>query len=824
MDQTIANVETGQRDITIQEAHVVDKEENFITKPISLLSLANRLVMPDAEQVETTPAGITVRRIVSTTVNENLETMVQLDTYTWTTSQATGTTIETHPFPQYYFAQMSDTFVTRMLGNYAYMKWDEVEFEIRMNSTKFHQGYIRVFTFPQRSRSNVDNAQLSVHNNNTIVLPGGDLYANKSNSIFFCVPWQQTHPYIPIGPEFNDTLHTLFYLNFRIIIPLSSSSTNEDHVDVLLFARFKGVSVGVRDLFHALPTSYYDFEEDGIKFTKLARVQSALSGAISGSLETAMAVESGNVMGAITSGIKTANNIAALIDNLDKPLYHETSRVAVRSSSSIAHGSGISLATKLGLTASDTHVTPRELSSSVDEMDLIHIAQQYGIAGIVEWSQSSPKGTQLARINCNYLYAYWDQNSTRDVWSPIPLSFVAARYKLAKGGLKIRLKIVSSSIHSGRLIASFYPHIAGGPAETIKALTSLKNYVMDFSETAHIFEFIVPYYSSDAWFILDPSREVYNAYPNLTSVVPTGFGFISLNVDAALITTSQISNSVSVVIEIAGASDFMVAQPTRGFPYQDNTVTVKAQVLEVNNTTLAKRSMSEVTALKNIFHGDEIETYLPSLLRRYGGIAIYRWSVTDWSQIAWINTPLLALFWDSDAAGDVNIRNPTANIAYFGLLYAFWSGPLRYNIVTTLTRVQQCIATLRLDPNNADYVQTGPFFQTPNITLNSTTGQPPLDRFNMPTEILNGASQPVFEVEVPFVSQQYMKECTDAITLPTYNTELFAGWLTMSLLNENTTAEKFSFWVLQSAGDSFRYHAFIGVPLIYLPSGTLNIP
>jgi len=823
MDDEVTEIIEGQHDITFKEGHVVEKELSYITQPLSNMSLANRLAMPDASTV----AESLNARAVATSINANLETEIQLDTHAWTTAQASGTNIvPTHLLPQYYFGQMTDTFVTRLLGNYAYIKWDAMIFKIKLNSTKFHQGWLRTFATPMRVRKAAPDLSFSVHNNNTVALNGGNFFANKSNSIEFRVPWQQVHPYIPLkANDFAASFHTLFMVHHRVIVPLSTSATNEDNVNIAVFCRFENPSVGVRDLYTGLPT-FYEIERS-------VRPQSALEGAISGGLETAMAIESGNVLGAITSGIKTVNSISTLVQNLDKPIYQETSQVALRTTSDIAHGSGISFARKMGLTPSDTHEVPKELQGDMRELDLLYIAQQYGIVAIVNWAQSNPKGTVIATIPLNYMYGYYKQGTLGsqtdpDVWSPVPLTFVTSRYKVAKGGLKFRFTIVASSIHSGRIDASFYPH-TDVVLSTIKEATSLKNFVMDFNETNNVFEWTIPYYNSEVWFLTPNQITSVAQYPTgkPTITLINGWGQMTLMVTTELVTTSQVSSSVSVVIEVAGASDIAVAMPNRGFPYESNAPEkfVRAQTRDnyLTEATASKVGLSEVIAAKNIFHGDDIETSVLVLCRRYGCLSLRRWLISGFAQLAWINIPSLGWFWDElDTGVSTRIRAPQTNLAWFSSIYAFWSGPLRYNIVTTLNRTQSVLHYLRYDPVNLDYIFTGSGDVTPNETNPSVLA--PFDRFNIPTILANGASQPAIEGEAPFMSSTWLKANFDAEIMPGFDAGdlQFAGWLTYSMLLEANTPQPVSFYVLQSLGDSFMFHGFVGVPLMFFPGGTFQ--
>jgi hypothetical protein len=822
MDTETTTQITGNNDITFNESHPVHSSPDYVVTSVAKSSFANQMAMPEGFDK-------------TGSITDNLSTEVLIKTIQWTTSQTSDQELLVMNFPIDYFAAMQSTFTTALLRNYAYLRWRAIELSVKINSTKFHAGLLRLFSTPMRTRSAAGGGatDFEVALNNVGVLPGEWIFANAANSICHTASFNNINHFLPLrsdtfgqSPEFS-TLR--FFV--RNVVPLRTASSSSPSCTLSFFMRFIDPIVAVRSVDHPLPLPVSDYD---IEYPQHQSSNSAIGAAVGGAVQAFACAESGDILGAISGGVKAVGGVATLIDNLDKPIYHNYNSTTLRTTAPITHGSGAENSINMGLSPADTHELPKDLLSSIDEMNLLHIAQTYGIARILPWAASATPGTAIANIPLNYMYAQWTSQPTYDAISFTPLSLVASRFKVAKGGIKLRFTIIASSIHQGRLVASFHPHTTA-PEANIKSATSVKNLVMDFSESKRTFEWVVPYYFTRSWCGMNWSKaDIYNFNDSGTGA--GGYGRVVLTIANELTYMDAVATDVSVMVEVAGASDIDFAYPSEGWPHNNNTAptdlihqseTVPAVDFGPPETSAAKSSTS-VISFKKAFHGDTMETHLKSLLRRYCCIELDIIQLfagpgasPDYGgyQMEWPNTPVLDMLWRINPVNQY--RFPESNLAFFSCCYAFWSGPLRYKLITsTSTSTSGMTAVINYDPDT-DFA----FEQVPLI---GAAPYSPLARqyFNMPTELVNLTRTPAIEFEIPYMSEYIQLLTVDGDSIPTFDSALTSNG-TISFNTDyayGTGLPKFTMYTLQSAGDSFTLMHFLGSPYFKLPPGSLDLP
>nr|QPN36944.1 polyprorein 1 [Goettingen Seco-like virus 2] len=438
--------------------------------------------------------------------------------------------------------------------------------------------------------------------------------------------------------------------------------------------------------------------------------------------------------------------------------------------------------------------------------------------------------TVLATFALNYQFVDSFQTPTVDTISFTPLSLVASRFCRIKGGHKFRFRIVSSSIHEGRIIVSFHPHVTDAETGIINA-TSVKNVTFDFSKEKNVFEWHVPYYSTLPWLdqywcgLLDntdpPTPPTFTDFQAGTGPFGTGgYGKIVIEAISHLTATDQVSGFVDIAMEVAGDEYINFQIPSPGWPKNAPAPTVVMQAGEGQPSALLAKaeasaaiSSGRVMAYKNYFGGDIGETHLKNLLRRYSRIGRRSPSVpSGFSVLKWPVTPALDFWWENP--GETHYTYPESHLAFFSAFYAFWSGSMSYKIMFNTSQNIALLASLTYDPrNNTSYANV------PTTTDNTRHD----DQFNLATQIENVARNPVLAVSTPFHSDTLQKMVVDGDLQPDFiPRRQFAGSVVLSLDNPGTTAT-IPYYVLVAGGDTIKLHRFIGSPVFKLPPGSLKI-
>jgi hypothetical protein len=298
----------------------------------------------------------------------------------------------------------------------------------------------------------------------------------------------------------------------------------------------------------------------------------------------------------------------------------------------VATSSMVIAATAANTTAISTDVG----YSDVDEMSLSYITSRWGQLNYFSYDTSAAAATMLyATVICPL--AWWFRapstlpatnkvvgrfsTATTNSVQPTHLMFAASSFKQWRGGVKFRFTFAKTKMHAGRVMVAFNPFLAtpnNTTALTSATTAQLANYgssgpdpfaysaVFDLKD-GNVFEFKVPYISP-----------VY--YANTASTV----GSLVMYVVNPLVAPSVVSNTVQVLVEIAGDVDFELANPAGVmFPVHVNGTpniqsgkkvsvssgTLISQTPEVAN----QRTMGEIiTSVKQLISIPHVKVYLPA--------------------------------------------------------------------------------------------------------------------------------------------------------------------------------------------------------------------
>lgn len=278
----------------------------------------------------------------------------------------------------------------------------------------------------------------------------------------------------------------------------------------------------------------------------------------------------------------------------------------------VATASMVLAATANNTTSINTNVG----CSDVDEMSLSYITSRWGQINTFDYGTSSAAGTLLYATPINML-AFWYRNpsslpatnklvgrfstATSNSIQPSHLMFAASSFKQWRGSLKFRFTFAKTKMHAGRVMVAFNPYVTSvnnTTAMTAATVVDVPVYgnvgadpfgysaIFDLKD-GNVFEFEVPYVSPIP-------------YSNLA----TTNGALAMYVVNPLIGSSVVSSAISVVVEVAGGSDFELANPVGvTFPVHNNgTISVQSgRVLSEAPEVVNQLTMGEViTSVKQL--------------------------------------------------------------------------------------------------------------------------------------------------------------------------------------------------------------------------------
>lgn len=177
-----------------------------------------------------------------------------------------------------------------------------------------------------------------------------------------------------------------------------------------------------------------------------------------------------------------------------------------------------------------------------DEMDFSYIVSKYAWFNTIAWPTTSLYGDLLGSVVISpSALANGVTVTAGATVSYTPVAFIASRFKLWRGSIKLRFKIVKTEYHSGRIQFAFYP----GDEVTFTAIDVYVNrLIVDIRDHNEV-ELVIPYISRSPWL-------------NFTDFT----GQLRITVVDPLVAPSSVSPTIDILIEASGGADFEVACPT----------------------------------------------------------------------------------------------------------------------------------------------------------------------------------------------------------------------------------------------------------------------
>lgn len=266
--------------------------------------------------------------------------------------------------------------------------------------------------------------------------------------------------------------------------------------------------------------------------------------------------------------------------------------------------------------ANTTSINTMVGCSDVDEMALSYVTSRWGQINAFDISTSNASGTLVYATPICPL-AFWFRSRsgvpaanivakrvstlTSNSIQPSHLMFAASSFKQWRGGIKFRFTFAKTKMHAGRVMVAFNPYNV--TVNNTDALINTTNVLVPvyggfgadpFGYSAifdlkdgNVFEFKVPYVSPIP-------------YANLATFT----GALAMYIVNPLISSTVVSSTVTVLVEVAGDVDFELANPAGiMFPvHNSGTINLNAgRVLSEAPEVLNQLTMGEaITSVKQL--------------------------------------------------------------------------------------------------------------------------------------------------------------------------------------------------------------------------------
>lgn len=628
---------------------------------------------------------------------------------------------------------------------------------------------------------------------------------------------EMTMPYITPTNWFNVKTGTYDWGTFVITIlgPLAVGATGETTVDVTVYLSFDNFEVAAP----LVPQSKGSEPKKKFKAKSFSMDQAAMelkamqkgtpiSSALKIGANVAGALGKVPILSAVAQPAEWLLDAAAGVAGFfgwSKPMNNTpATHVSQQYGRYLASSDGISNAIPIGLRSDNKISVTDHLSIyDKDEMSFEFLKRVETITDTLNWTTSQVSGTSLLSrtVRPDELYQAGTTTAAGHTASwrcGPPIFYFAKAFKLWRGGIRVKIKLVKTDFHSGRL------QVTWTPGNTVTTTPTLSSSLLSMREIIDVrsgseFEFVLPY-------MLETNYAV-----NTESM-----GQLDIQVLNELRAPETCSGTVNLLVYFSGADDFEMQNPgydgvssTYNLPFspQSGDILVAETIGGVSDaivtTDYAEASIGEMfTSVKQLYSRNS-QIYMRAAPGAPAASGIFCW---PWlASVPYVNAGTGALQ-SATFGGDIySLVSP---------MYAFYRGGVNITVQTTTSDTS---GTGRNALTNATLMPVDPIANPQGVLQASlsTDGDPgPTDYLTVRQSGLQGvainqAGLGLVTVRVPYLAKtkcSLLMRQTNSGNIPADRSQ------PMAAVNMRGIQAFANFAILRSFGDEFQTSYFIGCP------------
>lgn len=426
----------------------------------------------------------------------------------------------------------------------------DVVITLQINAVRFQAGrYILAF-IPSFGNGDTtwSNYKYRMHTANLTTvtqLPHVEIDLAQQTHVTLRLPFVSVYTHLIPGQTTSTsplTFGSLFMVPYWPLIPGSADNT----APYTVWGHFDNIELGSV----ALPQSGYTIGQKEARAMGVGRV-SAVAAKIAKSATVLGAVPMLAPATSVVSWLADLTGQVARVWGYSKPMVQNAPSRMHRSILPYAQNVDQSVTSQSLALVSDNEVVINSgvSGTAIDEMSFDFIKGVYAFSGNLSWTTLLPADSLLGTFAHNpstYSYAFGKGVTM------VPVAFLQTFFRMWRGGLKFRFKLIKTEFHSGRLRVSYSPGYQVVPTlGSVSDLDILHQEIIDIRDTSE-FEFVIPYVS-----------------PELYTRSGTASGALFIHVLDPLVAPSTVSSTVPILVEVAGAPDleFAIPENTKYEPY-----------------------------------------------------------------------------------------------------------------------------------------------------------------------------------------------------------------------------------------------------------------
>lgn len=517
-----------------------------------------------------------------------LERWVVLGNFEWKTSDPSldsvyritdfdsGVTneIKSYSFPQ---AILEKSSLHRQKLNNFFLFKSDIEFEVKVNATPFHQGAL-IISYHPRNLDLSNFRKLTVnHLAGISSFPHRILYLEKENTVKMRIPFAHIKDMIDLGgldDNFGD-------VKIHVLVPLTDSASST-RCGITLRGRFVNpIPQTPTNSSLLTSTRYAALELEGLKKVLPTRHpvlnlaaqdgEGESTGPVTKICDTVSNVSSSlsdvPIIGKFASGISWASRLAKGVSSVlgfSKPEELNTPQI-------VTNKTGLYMGNVEGKDHSrvlaqipDNCVDSRSFNpTKIDEMSHAAIVSRPNIVKRFT-TGTSHMTDRLKLFSWPVTPFVYEPTSTGETFSLGSISYLAALHKYWRGELQYFLTCVKTQYHSGRIVVIYFPGLTEEelPERYEETLSTNYNAIYDLradddSELSLTNPFVIPYAAAEPW------KRVFEVQNGKTFSKQKAFttGSVGVYTLNNLVAPDTVDDNVSWVLSMRGGPDLEFAIP-----------------------------------------------------------------------------------------------------------------------------------------------------------------------------------------------------------------------------------------------------------------------
>nr|WPR18029.1 MAG: capsid protein [Crogonang virus 120] len=557
---------------------------------------------------------------------------------------------------------------------------------VQINANPFQQGRLLLHYIPVAQNmieagvpvATLYNADLATKTTQ----PGLEL-DTRNTSLVFKVPYVAPSHFYDRANDGYDW--GTAYLS--VLSPLKTGPSGDVAVDYQIFLWFEDFELAAPSFVQSMPMGK---KKPGRK-RKVGSMEGSLDGekkvmpgtpiadALSGVASVAKGLGAVPMLAPIAETVSwaatLASGVASVFGWAKPPLVVAPGLMVNREEPFAATSDGVATAYQLSLSSSNTlGVNDCCSIRGEDEMSFAFLKRIASMTKSLEWSTADASGTVL--YNTAITPTSIGKTTTRTIGSSTatyvtgpPITYMADGFRLYRGSINVRISLVKTIFHSGRLMVTFNPIVGMDytyPTITIDGSTPMLREIIDIREMKEI-DLILPYYSPTNY--LDPIEAM---------------GQLTVTVLSELRAPESVYGGVQILMYFRGGEDFEYQVPASSSWKGPYSVQVGDGVEDVSHVVGGDPTHEMRTDCMEQSVG-ECFTSIKQLISRYQRIMSSVAPTNAGAGSVWSFWPYYTNITRSLAGTGALIDNAIGGDAYclYAPLYAFYRGSMRLRISTT---------------------------------------------------------------------------------------------------------------------------------------------